>query len=131
MKQIKVIHKFRDKYNYSHIYCVGEVVSFDDERANDIVERGLGSMVSAPKETKKNEQSSHSTTVLTEEVNPSDGDGVNSSETEDDKESASHVVVPSTETKAEDTAEVHEPATPKETKKPKSNGSRKGGKNVE
>ena len=149
MKQIKVLHKFRDKYNYSHIYGVGEVVAFDDERANDIVSKGLGEFVAAPKETKKHEPSAPAAPAQTEGGKPAEGEGGKSSETEekndgtdanpegegkdneDESESASPVADPAPETKAEETAEVHEPAAPKETKKPKSNGSRKSGKKAE
>ena len=55
MKQIKVLHKFRDINNFSHIYGVGEVVAFDDARAANIVERGLGEYVTPKAETKKHE----------------------------------------------------------------------------
>lgn len=55
MKQIKVLHRFRDKNNYSHIYGEGEVAAFDDARAANIVERGLGEYVTAKAETKKHE----------------------------------------------------------------------------
>lgn len=49
MKQIKVLHKFRDKFNYTHLYGVGEIVAFDDARAEDIVARGLGEFVAPAK----------------------------------------------------------------------------------
>ena len=55
MKQIKVLHKFRDINNFSHIYGVGEVAAFDDARAANIVARGLGEYVTAQAETKKHE----------------------------------------------------------------------------
>lgn len=42
MVQIQVTKVFYDKDNLSHQYCVGEVVLFDENRANDIVARGLG-----------------------------------------------------------------------------------------
>ncbi len=53
MKQIKVLHKFRDINNFNHIYGVGEVVAFDDARAANIVERGLGEYVTPKAETKE------------------------------------------------------------------------------
>lgn len=44
MKKVKVTQCFRDKFNLSHTYNVGETVAFDDDRAADIVKRGLGVM---------------------------------------------------------------------------------------
>lgn len=55
MKQIKVLHKFRDINNFSHIYGVGEVAAFDDARAANIVARGLGEYVTTKAETQKHE----------------------------------------------------------------------------
>lgn len=149
MKQIKVIHKFHDKYNYSHIYGVGEVVSFDDERANDIVGRGLGSFVATPKETTKHESSAPAANANNDGGKPANVEVGKSSENEvknegkdanlngegkdnkDDSENASPVSDQAPDTKTDETSEVHKPAALKETKKPKSNGYRKGGKNVE
>ena len=146
MKQIKVLHKFRDKNDYSHIYGVGEVVAFEDARANDIVARGLGEFVTPKKETAKHEpvaptapaqheggEGEGKEPAATEQKNDGtdanpDGEG---KDNEDESESASPVADPEPETKAEETAEVHEPAAPKETKKPKSNGSRKSNKKAE
>lgn len=150
MKQIKVLHKFRDKNDYSHIYGVGEVVAFEDARANDIVARGLGEFVTPKKETAKHEpvapaapaqheggEGEGKEPAATEQKNDGtdanpDGEGKgDEDESESASESESPVADPEPETKAEETAEVHEPAAPKETKKPKSNGSRKSNKKAE
>ena len=151
MKQIKVLHKFRDKNNYAHIYGVGEVVAFDDERANDIVARGLGEFVAPKKETKEHKPSDTPAAPAkgdgtgaqkgegakeTEEKNggaadadPDGEDKEHEDESESVSESTSPAAEPAAERKAEETAEVHEPAAPKETKKPKSNGSRQNKSN--
>jgi len=39
--KIVVLKRFRDKFNHKTWYEVGDEVSFDRERVNDIVERGL------------------------------------------------------------------------------------------
>ena len=41
---MKVIQSFRDKFDLSSTFNVGETVAFEDDRAADIVERGLGVM---------------------------------------------------------------------------------------
>ena len=146
MKQIKVLHKFRDKNDYSHIYGVGEVVAFEDARANDIVARGLGEFVTPKKETAKHEpvapaapaqhdggEGEGKEPAATEQKNDGtdanpDGEG---KDNEDESESASPVADPDPEEKAKEPETVHEPAAPKETKKPKSNGTRKSNKKAE
>ena len=40
--KVKVIQEFRDKFNYSKTYKVGEVADFDPSRAEDIIARKLG-----------------------------------------------------------------------------------------
>lgn len=152
MKQIKVLHKFRDKNDYSHIYGVGEVVAFEDARANDIVARGLGEFVAPKKENGKHKPSDTPAAPgkteggegaggegTSETHNENDGTDANGagegedSESASESESASTAAETNAEQKAEETAEVHEPVAPKETKKPKSNGSRqsKSGKKAE
>ncbi len=153
MKQIKVLHRFRDKNNYSHIYGVGEVVTFDDERANDIVARGLGEFVAPKKENGKHKPSdTPAAPGITESGEGAGGEGTSETHDENDgtdannggkdeesaSESASASANESTseptdtaEQKAEETAEVHEPAAPKETKKPKGNGTRSRSKKAE
>ena len=49
MKTVIVISEFVDKYNPSHLYKVGEIVSFDDERAADMVARNLAEYKDEPK----------------------------------------------------------------------------------
>lgn len=159
MKQIKVLHRFRDKNNYSHIYGVGEVVTFDDERANDIVARGLGEFVAPKKENGKHKPSDTPAAPgkteggegaggegTSETHNENDGTDANNGGKDEESESVSESASESAsasasestsesaetaEQKAEETAKVHEPAAPKETKKPKSNGSRSRSKKAE
>jgi hypothetical protein len=142
MKKIKVLHKFRDINNFSHIYGVGEVVAFDDARAANIVERGLGEYVTPKAETKKHEpvapaaapadggKVAEGAAKETEEKN----DGTNDDESEStiaaDPAPAAAPAEQAAEQSAE-TAEVHEPAAEQETKAPKSKGTRKGGKKAE
>ena len=40
--KVKVLLPFSDKYNLARTFNPGEVVDFEDKRANDIVTRGLG-----------------------------------------------------------------------------------------
>ena len=58
MKTVIVISEFVDKYNPARLYKVGEVVSFDDERAADMVARNLAEYKEEPKkvETKPEPQ---------------------------------------------------------------------------
>lgn len=39
--RVVVLNEFRDKYQFSHIFKVGETLEFGDERANDLLSRGL------------------------------------------------------------------------------------------
>lgn len=50
---IKVIKEFKDKFDHSTIYKVGEVVKFEAEREKDLVERKLAELVEEAKEAKK------------------------------------------------------------------------------
>lgn len=38
---VKVVQKFRDKEDLSVVHEAGEVIAFEQERAQDVVERGL------------------------------------------------------------------------------------------
>ena len=40
--KIKVKVEFHDKFHMEHVFKAGEVVEFDDQRAGDIISRGLG-----------------------------------------------------------------------------------------
>ena len=40
--KVKVLLPFNDKYNLARTFNPGEVVDFEEQRANDIVTRGLG-----------------------------------------------------------------------------------------
>lgn len=42
MRNVRVLSQFRDKDNFSKIYEVGAVYSFEDSRADSIVKKGLG-----------------------------------------------------------------------------------------
>lgn len=39
--RVVVINEFRDKHQFSHIYKVGEVLDFTDERSKNLLARGL------------------------------------------------------------------------------------------
>lgn len=165
MKQIKVLHKFRDINNFSHIYGVGEVAAFDDARAANIVARGLGEYVTAKAETKKHEpvvpaaapadggkvaegakkeseekKDGTDANQEGEEHKPEGdgkepaGDGAGEKTDDDESESASPIAAdpaPAPAEQAAETAKVQEPTAKKETKAPKSSGTRKGGKKAE
>ena len=55
--KVKVIEEFRDKFNFSKTYKVGEVVEFEKERAEDIIARNLGvaATAAAPRKPKVKE----------------------------------------------------------------------------
>ncbi len=39
--EVKILHKFHDKADFNKVYLVGETVTFDEERANELVKLGL------------------------------------------------------------------------------------------
>lgn len=39
--EVRILHKFHDKADFSKVYLVGETVKFDDERAEYLVGLGL------------------------------------------------------------------------------------------
>lgn len=39
--EVKILQKFHDKADYNKVYLVGDLVTFDDERAQDLVKKGL------------------------------------------------------------------------------------------
>lgn len=49
MKTVRVIQPFHDKNNYNKVYKVGEVVTFDDERANKLIALNLVEVVKPSK----------------------------------------------------------------------------------
>ena len=51
--KVKVKSTFLDKFNRSRVYNPGDVVEFEDERAEDIVSRGLGEAVKEEAEAPK------------------------------------------------------------------------------
>ena len=50
--EVKVIKPFCDKFNLSRLFTPGEIVNFEEKRAENIVSRGLGEIVKAKKEPK-------------------------------------------------------------------------------
>ena len=46
--KVEVTSPFLDKFNSSRTYNVGEVVEFDDERANNLIARGLAKAFAEP-----------------------------------------------------------------------------------
>ena len=43
--KVKVIRPFLDKFNLARTFNPGEVADFEEDRAKDIVERGLGEFI--------------------------------------------------------------------------------------
>ena len=41
---IVVVKRFRDKFDHKTYYEVGQELEFDEERANDVIERGLAEL---------------------------------------------------------------------------------------
>ena len=48
--KIRVISEFYDKFHTSTLFKVGAVLDFDDERAADIIQKGLGEPYSEPEQ---------------------------------------------------------------------------------
>ncbi len=47
MKTVRFTAECRDKFDFSHVFRIGEEVSFDDDRADDVVGRGLAVMANS------------------------------------------------------------------------------------
>lgn len=39
--EVRILHKFHDRVDYTKVYLVGETVIFDDARAESLIKRGL------------------------------------------------------------------------------------------
>lgn len=39
--KVKILSDFRDKYDYSRLYKAGDVVTLNEERANELITLGL------------------------------------------------------------------------------------------
>lgn len=52
--RVVVLNEFRDKYQFSHIFKVGEILEFGDERANDLLSRGLVKLADEVKAEEEN-----------------------------------------------------------------------------
>lgn len=52
--KVKVIKEFHDKDNFAKVYKVNEVYEFENNRAKDIISRGLG--VAERQRQRKNDQ---------------------------------------------------------------------------
>lgn len=46
--KVKVIKLFKDKFDKETLYQIGEVHDFEEERAQDLIERGLAEGVKSP-----------------------------------------------------------------------------------
>lgn len=53
MKKVEVLFDFYDKFHTSSLFKVGDVVEFDDERAADVIARGLAKAVKAKGKAEK------------------------------------------------------------------------------
>ena len=42
---VKIIKEFHDIEDFAHVFKVGDVIDFTDERAEEIIRIGLGSMI--------------------------------------------------------------------------------------
>lgn len=73
MAEIKVIvrRRFLDKYDHYTHYEVGGIYEFDEERAKDLIERGLANTVYAPEiETRDTVEESSSITEVDKGAQP-------------------------------------------------------------
>ena len=53
MKKVEVLFDFYDKFHISSLFKAGDVVEFDDERAADVIARGLAKAVKAKGKAEK------------------------------------------------------------------------------
>lgn len=49
MKRVRVIQSFHDKDNYNKVYKVGDVVTFDETRANKLIALRLAEEIKVSK----------------------------------------------------------------------------------
>lgn len=56
MKKVEVLFDFYDKFHTSTHYKVGDVVEFDEERAADVIARGLAKAVKTKGKTEKTQE---------------------------------------------------------------------------
>ena len=56
--KMTILNAFHDKHKFSLIYKVGQVAEFEDERAQDLIERGLATPVDS-KEKEVAEETEH------------------------------------------------------------------------
>lgn len=56
MKKVEVLFDFYDKFHTSTHYKVGDVVEFDEERADDVIARGLAKAVKTKGKTEKTQE---------------------------------------------------------------------------
>lgn len=45
--EVRILHKFHDRADFTKVYPVGETFTFDDARANHLIKRGLVAVVPA------------------------------------------------------------------------------------
>lgn len=50
--KVQVIQEFRDKDNFAVVYKAGQIYEFEDERANDIIAKGLAQKLKGPRKVK-------------------------------------------------------------------------------
>lgn len=48
--EVRILHKFHDRADFTKVYLVGETVTFDDARAESLIKRGLVEAVEAVEE---------------------------------------------------------------------------------
>ena len=60
MRTVRVTSEFVDKNDLTRLYKPGEVVSFDDDRVDDMVRRGLAEIVDEERKRQKRENKDNS-----------------------------------------------------------------------
>lgn len=72
MTKVRIIKPFVDKYNLSRVYCPGEEVLFDEERAARLIRLGLGEKADAEEVTSELKPDAADAPDAEEEVLPAD-----------------------------------------------------------
>lgn len=65
--EVRILHKFHDRADFTKVYPVGETFTFDDARANHLIKRGLVEVVPAEEPLEDETSSVEEETPVVEE----------------------------------------------------------------
>lgn len=66
--KIRVIEAFRDKFHHARVFNVGEVVDFEDKRAQDLIERKLAETIPVAKDASDGQEGDKPPKAITEKT---------------------------------------------------------------